>query len=95
MPRLVFGPDDRDQYTLRRVADLGLIIAFECRNCRKVSQRDVLELIERYGLNAKRGDLRPKARCSRCSKRQADVLMRSPGVRGSRAWWPRPPRATR
>jgi bacterioferritin-associated ferredoxin len=77
VPRLVFGSDDRDQYTLRRVSDLGLTVAFECQNCRKVSQKDVLELIERYGLGTRLGDLRPKAKCSRCGRRAAEVLMRA------------------
>jgi len=95
MPKVVFGPDERDEYTLRRVAELQLSIAFECRNCHKISQREVLDLIELYGLTTKLGDLRPKARCSRCGKRAADILMRSPGLRGARAWWPRPPGATR
>ena len=95
MPRLVFGQDDRDQYTLRRVVELGLTVAFECRNCQKISQRNVLDLIERYGMTVKIGELRPKAVCSRCGKRQADILMRERGIRGARAWWPRPPRGTR
>jgi hypothetical protein len=44
----LFGADDRDRYTLRKVAELRLIVVFECRNCR-LSQADVLGLIERYG----------------------------------------------
>jgi hypothetical protein len=79
MPRLTFGADDRDQHTLRRVADLGLVIAFECRNRRKVSQRDQLELI----LDAKLGDLRPKG--AMLAMRQAaggclDALARRQGL---------------
>jgi hypothetical protein len=41
----------------------------------------VLELIARYGTNATLGEVRLKARCHVCNKRQADVLMREPGSR--------------
>ncbi len=92
---VIFGQGDRDLYTLRRVVELGLAVAFECRNCRKLSQPDVLDLVDRYGLRATLGDLRRKAVCSRCGKRQANVLTRTPGIRGDRAWWPHPPRVTR
>src|ERR1700687_6202758 len=68
---------------------------FECRNCRKVSEVDVLGLIERYGATATVGEIRDKARCRICKKRTADVLMRQPGSRKDFGWWPRPPRATR
>jgi hypothetical protein len=95
MPHLAFGPEDRDHYTLRQVAELRLGLAFDCRNCGKFTSLDVLTLIERYGAATELGNLRPKARCSRCGKQAADVLTRVPGVRGERAWWPRPPGATR
>jgi hypothetical protein len=49
-PRLAFGQEDRDRYTLRRVLELGLTVAFECRSCRKISQVVVLDLVERHGL---------------------------------------------
>jgi hypothetical protein len=92
MPHLAFGPEDRDRYTLRHVAELRLGLAYDCRNCGKFTSLDVLTLIERYGAAT---ELRPKARCSRCGKRAADVLTCVPGVRGERARWPRPPGATR
>ncbi|GEM_PF-5268783 len=95
MPTLVFGPGDRDGYTLRKVAELRLTLAFECRNCRKIAQEDILELIEKHGLAAKLGDLRRRAKCTRCNRRAADILLRQPGVRGDKAWRPHPPRATR
>jgi hypothetical protein len=95
MPSLVFGPEDRDKYTLRHVVELRLGLAFDCRNCGKFTSLDVVLLIERYGAAMRLGDLRPKAKCSRCGKRTADVLTHLPGVRGARAWWPRPPGATR
>ena len=95
MPRLVFGQEDRDGFTLRRVLELGLTVAFECRSCRKISQVVVLDLVERHRLTTTLGELRLKAVCSRCGKRVADVLTRQPGVRGDRAWHPRPPGASR
>jgi transcription elongation factor Elf1 len=95
MPKLVFGPDDRDKYTLRRVVELSLAVAFECRNCHKLAQSNVLDLVERYGLRTKLGELRAKAVCRRCGKRAADVLMRDPGMPRGREWWPRPPLGTR
>ena len=95
MPHLVFGPEDRDRYTLRKVIELGLTVAFECRSCRRVSQVILLDLVERYGITTTLGELRSKAVCSRCGKRVVDVLTRECGVRGARAWHPRPPGATR
>jgi hypothetical protein len=95
MPPVVFGQEDRDRYTLRQVAELRLVFVFECRNCRKVSEVDVLGLIERYGASATVGEIRDKARCRICKKRTAEVLMRQPGSRKDFGWWPRPPRATR
>ena len=95
MPRLVFGQEDRDRYTLRRVLELGLTVAFECRSCRRVSHMILLDLVERHGITTTLGELRSKAVCSRCGKREVDVLTRERGVRGARAWWPRPPGATR
>jgi hypothetical protein len=62
MPRVVFGQEDRDRYTLRQVAELRLVFVFECRNCRKVSEVDVLGLIERYGASVTVGEIRDKAR---------------------------------
>jgi hypothetical protein len=94
-PKLVFGPDDRDDYTLRRIVELRLSLVFECRNCRKISQADLLDLIGRYGPSAKLGDLRPKGKCSRCGKRAADVLLKAAGTPAKRGWWPRPPGAQR
>ena len=94
-PRLAFGQEDRDRYTLRRVLELGLTVAFECRSCRRVSQMIVLDLVERYGITTTLGELRSKAVCLRCGKRVVDVLTWERGVRGARAWHPRPPGATR
>jgi hypothetical protein len=95
MPRLAFGSDDRDRYTLRRVVELNLLLVFECRNCRRVSQADILDLIERFGTNATLGEIRTKGRCRICKKQSADILMREPGSRKDMGWWPRPPRAKR
>jgi hypothetical protein len=95
MPHLAFGQEDRDRYTLRRVLELGLTVAFECRSCLRVSQMILLDLVERHGITTTLGELRSKAVCSRCGKRVVDVLTRERGVRGARAWHPRPPGATR
>ena len=94
-PTLFFGQGERDQYTLRRVVELRLAVAFECKNCRHLSQFDVLDLIDRHGLSTKLGDLRRRARCTYCKKRVAEILLQQPGIRGGRSWWPHPPRATR
>lgn len=95
MPQLVFGPDQRDRYTLRDVAERRLVLMLECRNCHRLSQLDVLELIARYGTQATLKDIRFKGRCRRCKHRSADVLMREPGSRKHEGWWPRGPRANR
>jgi len=95
MVHIVFGQADRDRYTLRQVVELRLLVVFECRNCRKVSEVDLLGLIERYGASATLGEIRTKARCRICKKQSADVLMREPGWRKDTGWCPRPPFATR
>jgi hypothetical protein len=94
-PKLVFGPDDIAEYTLRKVAELRLLLAFECRHCRKFSQPDFLDLVGRHGPNAKIGDLQRKGRCTRCGKRAAEVLIKAPGTPAKRGWWPRPPGLSR
>jgi|HubBroStandDraft_5_1064220.scaffolds.fasta_scaffold1027500_1 hypothetical protein len=95
MPELVFGPNERDKYTLRQIVEFRLGLAFDCRNCGKFSKIDVLTLIERYGAATPLGALQSKGKCSRCGKRAADILTHDPGVRGDRAWRPRTPGATR
>jgi hypothetical protein len=95
MPELVFGPDERNKYTLRRIVELRLGLAFDCRNCGKFAKIDVLTMIERYGAAALLGALQAKAKCSRCGKRAAEILTHDPGLRGDRAWGPRPPGARR
>lgn len=90
-PTLIFGQGDRDAYTLRKVAEPRLTLVFECRNCRKVSRADLLDLVARYGPEAQLGDMRPQGRCSRCGKRAADLLMKAPGYPPQRGWWARPP----
>lgn len=90
-PMLVFGPDDRDAYTLRRVAELRLTVALECPNCRRVLQLDILDLIGRFGTSETVGAVRRRARCSLCKHKGAAALLRFPGIRGDKAWSPRPP----
>ena len=55
MPRLVFGQEDRDQLTLRRVTELDLTLVFECAACQRVSQQNAMDLAERYGIGARLG----------------------------------------
>jgi hypothetical protein len=38
-PWLAFGPQDRDQHTLRKVAELRLTVHIECQNCRRIVKR--------------------------------------------------------
>lgn len=49
-----FGQEGRDRYTLRRVLELGLTGAIECKSCRKISQVGVLDLVERYGMTTRK-----------------------------------------
>src|ERR1700727_2168974 len=84
-----------DQFTLRRLADRGFAVAFECRKCHHVTRCDVADLIDRHGAAMSVSELRRRARCTFCLRRRADVLLQQAGLRGNLAWWPHPPRATR
>jgi hypothetical protein len=69
-----------------------LPVILECRNCRRVRALDPLEMIARFGSpSATLGMIRAKAVCERCRRRLPYVLIREPGVRGDKAWWPHPP----
>lgn len=90
-------PDRRspETYTLRDLVDRRITLFFECANCLKAAQIDVLEMIARFGPESRLEPIRFKARCSRCGKRRARPLLRLPILRGDAAWWPMPPGARR
>jgi hypothetical protein len=90
-PDLVRDQADRDAITLRAAIDMHMALVAECRNCRRVSQVDVLEMIGRLGAAATIGTLRSKCRCELCKTTDPYILMREKGVRGDKAWSPRPP----
>ena len=79
---------DVDKWALRLVVERGAL-AFECRNCSHLAQVDVLELIERFGVDAIVGDIRHRARC------RVRSLVRLKVGRKDLAWVPVPPRAGR
>lgn len=90
-PRLVRDQSDRDLMTLRRVIDSRLTMVAECHNCRRLTEIDALDMVDRLGAATTIGELRKKCRCRVCGKSEPLVLMREPGVRGEKAWWPHPP----
>jgi hypothetical protein len=83
-----------DRWTLRIVVERGSL-AFECRNCRRLSQVDVLALIEQHGADGLVAAVRRRLVCRQCGARSPRALVRLHGVRGDRAWLPVPPRAGR
>lgn len=90
-------PDAKDpeQFSIRDVIERRMGMVFECANCRKVAQVDVLQLVSRFGPDILLQATRFRARCTRCGKRRARILLKDPASRGDWAWWPRPPGATR
>jgi len=69
--------------------ELRLVVVFECRICRKVSQVDLLDMVERHGANATLGEIRFKAGYSAARSRRwmsscesRDGAVRKPGGRG-------------
>lgn len=89
---LARGEGDRDVLTLRRVVELKASIVAECRNCRRVREIDALEMIALLGSpQATLGMIRAKARCNVCRHGNPAILIREPGLRGDKAWWPHPP----
>jgi hypothetical protein len=69
----VWGIAERDRVTLRRVVELRLTLVFECRNCRHVSQLDVLALVERFGADAPLSTIRKRGKCRLCRHRHAEI----------------------
>jgi hypothetical protein len=87
----VWGIAERDRVTLRQVIELRLTLVFECRNCKHVSQFDVLGLVERFGADAPLGAIRRRGKCRLCKHRHAELLMKLPGPRSREKWWPHAP----
>ena len=82
-------------YSLAEVAALKVLAGLECRKCRKFAAVDVDELTSLYGCQFTLGEVRQLARCRRCGSKLPLVLIRSQAIRGDRAWYPRPPGASR
>ena len=93
--RGIFGHGDLDRYSLAEVAALKIHAGFECRKCRKFSAIDLDTLTRRNGCQFTLGEVRKLARCRRCGSGLPFILVRSEAMRGDRAWFPRPPGATR
>jgi len=93
--RSTFGHGDLDRYSLAEVAALKVLAGLECRKCRKFAAVDVDELTRLHGCQFTLGEVRHLARCRRCGSKLPSVLIRSQAIRGDRAWYPRPPGASR
>jgi hypothetical protein len=91
----IFGHGDLDRYSLAEVAALKIHAGFECRKCRKFAAIDLDTLTRRNGCQFTLGEVRKLARCRRCGSGLPFILVRSEAMRGDRAWFPRPPGATR
>jgi len=94
--RRFFGHGDLDRYSLAEVVVLEVSAGLECRRCRKFAAVDVDELTRIHGCQFTLGEVRRLARCRRCGSKLPQVLIRSGhAIRGDRAWFPRPPGASR
>lgn len=93
--RSTFGHGDLDRYSLAEVGALNISAGLECRKCRKFAALDIDELTRNRGCQFTLGELRQLAKCQRCGSRLPQLLIRSQMIRGDRAWFPRPPGASR
>lgn len=93
--RSIFGHGDLDRFSLAEVVGLKIFAGLECRRCRKFAAINIDELTRRHGCQFTLGEVRRLARCRRCNSKLPQVLIRSPIIRGDRAWFPRPPGASR
>lgn len=91
MGKLIETEADVLALTLRKVIELGFQVAFECRHCRKWGVQDALALIHKYGPEIKLEKLRDDAKCTRCRRRQARVLLKRPYQSRRHAWIPHDP----
>jgi hypothetical protein len=85
---------DVDKWTLHLVVERGTLV-FECRNCRHLSEIDVLEMIARFGTDAQVSSVRARMVCRQCHKRRVRSLVKLKVGRKDLAWVPVPPRAGR
>lgn len=92
--RYLFGSGDLDSYSFADVRELQVAAGLECRRCHKFAALDLDELERKCGVETL-GALKRRARCQRCGGRDPVILIRSPAMRGDRAWFPRPPGLTR
>ena len=90
--RSIFGRGDLNRYSLAQVTALKVSAGLECR---KFAAVDVDELTRLHGCQFTLGEVRHLARCRRCGSKLPFVLIRSQAIRGNRAWYPRPPGASR
>jgi hypothetical protein len=82
LPDLIRDQSDLDAITLRAVVDMRMALVAECRNCRRVSQVDVLDMIGRLGVAATIGALQSRRRCELCKATDPYILMRQKGRAG-------------
>jgi hypothetical protein len=83
-----------DDWTLMQSFERGSIF-IECGRCRRLAQIDIQPLVYRFGPDATLGALQARLKCDRCDRREAQILVHLQGIRGDKAWRPRPPRAGR
>jgi hypothetical protein len=82
-----------DSYTLRYLVEKRVSPFFECCKCEKRALIDVIAMIDLYGSATTLGELRSRARCSRCKSTQADIILNNHSR--DYTWFPRPPHAGR
>lgn len=77
-----------EEVTLRDIVEQGYDLVFQYTGCLKVSRVDVLELVHKFGPEAKLEPIRFKLRCARCGRRRARPMLINKGYPGDHAWWP-------
>lgn len=80
-----------EEVKLRDIVEQRYDLVFQCSGCLKVSRMDVLELIHKFGPDAKLEPIRFKLRCTRCGRRRAKPMLYNKAYPGNHAWWPWPP----
>ena len=88
MHRLVFGPDQRDRYTLRDVAERRLVLMLECRNCHTARAMDLTKQNPRAAQIHQRYLLTGQRTCIDCHKGIAHEL---PDMAGALPGWSESP----
>jgi hypothetical protein len=80
-----------EDVTLRDIVEQRYDLVFQCTGCLKTSKMDVLELIHKFGPEAKLEPIRFKLRCAGCGRRRARPFLCNKTYPGDHAWWPWPP----